>query len=76
MKPAQFLFGPLLVAIVITAIAQEAKQEPEATESKALTETAPSNRPRVLRFQRFMFPLRPILMLSAYRVMLSSCSSM
>lgn len=45
MKPAQFLFGPLLVAIVITAIAQEAKQEPEATESKALTETAPVESP-------------------------------
>ncbi len=28
MKPAQFLFGPLLVAIVITAIAEEANQAP------------------------------------------------
>ena len=75
MKPAQFLFGPLLVAIVITAIAQEAKQEPEATESK-LSRNSARNRPRVLRFQLFMFPHRPILMLSVYPAMSNSCYSM
>jgi Ca-activated chloride channel homolog len=42
MKPAQFFFAPLLVAFVVAAVAQDAKQEPESPEKSF---TAPQEQP-------------------------------